>query len=191
MTPAAVVVAATLFLALFAAGCGGPNARSTSTTSAAAGSPAGSAAPATQARRQNACALVDREDIERIAGTKISMLHNIEDTDQTTCELSDDTTHLVLVYVKVFWKGGREMVRAEQAAMGMAKQIMNTPDVDIEALTGSGQVQGLADQAFYSDVMPSWVLKGDVLIQVIAPRWPHEKTAKTFNAVAKTALSRL
>jgi len=191
MTPAAVVLAATLFLALVAAGCGGPNENSTSSTSAAVSSAGGSVAPAAQARRQNACGLVDREDIERIAGTKISMLHNIEDTDQTTCELSDDTTNDVLVYVKVFWKGGREMVRAEQAAMGMAKQIMNTPDVDIEALTGSGQVQALADQAFYSDVMPSWVLKGDVLIQVIAPRWPHEKTAKTFNAVAKTALSRL
>ena len=191
MTPAAVVLAATLFLALVAAGCGGPNENSTSSTSAAVSSAGGSVAPAAQARRQNACGLVDREDIERIAGTKISMLHNIEDTDQTTCELSDDTTNDVLVYVKVFWKGGREMVRAEQAAMGMAKQIMNTPDVDIEALTGSGQVQALADQAFYSDVMPSWVLKGDVLIQVISPRWPHEKTAKTFNAVAKTALSRL
>jgi hypothetical protein len=191
MTPPAVVLGATLFLVLLATGCGGSNANSTSSSSAAAGSAGGSVAPATQARRQNACGLVDREDIERIAGTKISMLHNIEDTDQTTCEFSDDTTHDVLVYVKVFWKGGREMVRAEQAAMGMAKQIMNTPDVDIEALTGSGQVQGLADQAFYSDVMPSWVLKGDVLIQVIAPRWPHEKTAKTFNVVAKTALSRL
>ena len=75
--------------------------------------------------------------------------------------------------------------------MGLAKKLLNTPDVDIAELTGSGSVKGLADQAFYSDVMPSWVLKGDVLVEVISPVWPHDKTSRTFMSVAKSALPNL
>ena len=153
-------------------------------------SPAQAAAPR-KARKQDACALVNREEVERIAGKKLFLLHDIEDTDQTTCELSDAASPQVLLYVKVYWKGGKEMVRAEQAAMSLAKKLMNTADVDIAELTGSGTVKGLADQAFYSDVMPSWVLKGDVLIQIISPLWGHEQTLKAFNTIARSALPRL
>jgi hypothetical protein len=39
--------------------------------------------------------------------------------------------------------------------------------------------------------MPSWVLKGDVMIEVISPRFGREQTKKIFLAVTKTALSRL
>jgi hypothetical protein len=176
-------VAAILMLA-----CGNPPA------DAGSGAKPGAAAePAArpQARAQNACALVNLEDIARIAGTKLSMLHDIEDTDQTTCEIRDDATTEVVVYVKVLWKGGKEQARAEQAGLSMAKQQMNTGDVDIAELTGSEKVRGLADKAFFSDVMPSWMLKGDVLVQVISPRWPHDQTLRTFQAVAKSALPRL
>jgi hypothetical protein len=75
--------------------------------------------------------------------------------------------------------------------MGLAKQLLNEDDVDIEELTGSGNVAGLADGAFYSDLMPSWVLKDDVMIEVLSPAFNHEKTHGVFMAVAKKALSRL
>ena len=144
-----------------------------------------------QAREQNACALVNLEEIAQIAGTKLSMLHNIEDTSESTCEIRDDASKQVVVYVKVLWKGGKEQARAEQAGLSMAKQQLNTADVDIAELTGSEKVRGLADKAFFSDVMPSWVLKGDILVQVISPTWPHDQTLRTFQAVAKSALPRL
>lgn len=170
-------------------GCSGP--------AADAGSPAkaeaGAAQPSAPQKlgKQNACALVNRGEIEQIAGATLTLLHNIEDTDQTTCELSGEGSGQVLVYVKVYWKGGKERAEAEQAAMGLAKKMLNAPDVDIAALTGSGDVKGLADQAFYSDVMPSWVLKGDVFIEVISPVWPRDKTSRTFMSVATSALPKL
>lgn len=184
------VIAARLPVAAFLLlGCSGLGADAGPAARPAAGA---AQAPAIQKTgKQNACALVRIEDIERIAGQKISMLHDIEDTDQTTCELRDATTKQVLVYVKVYWKGGRELARAEEAGMSMAKQALNTPDVDIAELTGSGKVRGLADKAFYSDVMPSWVLKGDVLVQVISPTWAHDRTLATFNSVARSALPKL
>ena len=170
-------------------GCSGPKPEG----GAAAGSRAEVAkAPAAEgAGRRNACALVNRGEIEQIAGATLTMLHNIEDADQTTCELSAEGAEQVLVYVKVYWTGGKEKAGVEQAAMGLAKKLLNTPDVDIAELTGSGNVKGLADQAFYSDVMPSWVLKGDVLVEVIPPVWPHDKTSRTFVSVAKSALPKL
>jgi hypothetical protein len=63
--------------------------------------------------------------------------------------------------------------------------------VDIEELTGSAKVRGLADKAYYSDLMPSWVLKGDVLIEFISPLFNHEQTKGVFMAASKKALSRL
>jgi hypothetical protein len=184
LSAAGLAVAACVLL-----GCSGPAADAGS--AAKPGASAAQAQPAQKAGKQNACALVNREAIEGIAGNKLFMLHNIEDTDQTTCELSGEGSDQVLVYVKVYWKGGKEMADAEQAAMGLAKRMLNSPDVDIEELTGSGDVRGLADKAFFSDLMPSWVLKGDVLIQVISPLWPHDKTLATFTSVAKSALPKL
>ncbi|OGD17844.1 MAG: hypothetical protein A2Y69_07395 [Candidatus Aminicenantes bacterium RBG_13_59_9] len=146
--------------------------------------------PAQGQTRRNACALVDREDIEAIAGQPLTLLNDIQEEDLSVCELSDKDGN-VLVYVTVHWKGGRELARIQQAAMSMAKQQLNDEDVDIEELTGSGKVRGLADKAYYSDIMPSWLLKGDVLIEVISPLFSGEKTKKIFLAVAKKALASL
>jgi hypothetical protein len=170
-----------------ASGCGGA---SDGTTGSAGAS--GPAAEQSSGQSRNACGLVDRAELEAIAGRPVTVLHDVEADDQTTCEIRDAAeTETVLVYVTVQWTGGKELAEAEQAAMGLAKSLLNEPDVDIEALTGSGDVPGLADQAYYSDVMPSWVLEDDVMIKVISPRFGHDQTKSTFLSVAKTALSRL
>ena len=153
--------------------------------------PAAQASAASPAKKQNACALFDSAEIEAIAGQKFMVLHNIESDDQSTCELSSLKDHMTLVSVTVHWKGGKEIARTNQAAMSMAKQMLNDDDVDIEEVTGSAKVRGLADKAYYSDVMPSWILKGDVLIEIISPTFNHEKTKGIFMAVAKKALARL
>jgi hypothetical protein len=182
-----------LLTALAASACSGPSASAGGAPGAAAtasSEQARASAPA-QPGKKNACALVDRAQLEGIAGVKLTLLHDIEEEDKTTCELRDASGEPVLVYVTVQWKGGKDQARAEQAALSMAKQALNTGDVDIAELTGSGKVRGLADKAFYSDIMPSWFLKGDVLVQVISPTWPHDKTLATFKAVAASALPRL
>ena len=152
--------------------------------------PAAGAAPAKPAHK-NACALVDREAVEAIVQQKLEMLNNIEEDNKTTCELHPPRDANTLVYVSVYWTGGKEMARVNQAAMSMAKGLMNDDDTDIEALTGSKTVPGLADKAFYSDVMPSWILKGDVYIEITSPTLGSERTKAVFLSVAKTALTRL
>lgn len=96
-----------------------------------------------------------------------------------------------LIDVTVQWTGGRDQAEAMGAGMAMANRMMNEPGIDIEELTGSGTEPGLADEAFYSNLMPSWVLEGDVLIQVMSPMFGADQTRRAFLAVSKTALGRL
>jgi hypothetical protein len=174
-----------LVAVMAASGCGGSPPPAAGETAAPAVQPPQASAP-----KKNACAFVDLPVLTALAGKPLTMLHEIEDTDLTNCEVSDPD-NVVVVTVTVRWSGGKEQARANQAAMSMAKQVLNEDDVDILALTGSQQVRGLADKAFYSDIMPSWVLKGDVMVEVIAPLWNSEKTKKTFSSIARKALSQL
>lgn len=174
------VVAAVAFVVV--AGCGGTTPEPADEAPAAATS-----APVSR----NACDLIDRGELEAIVGQKLEMLHEVEDGNQSACELRAATDDTPLVYVTVHWSGGKEQARVNAAAMGMARQLLNEPDLDIDTLTGSETVPGLADQAYYSDVMPSWVVKDDIFIEVISPRFGGDQTKAVFLAVARTALSRL
>jgi hypothetical protein len=174
----------------FASGCS----RSAATSEPAQANPAAGPAHSAVSSRpaQNACALVAREELEAIAGEKLELLHNIEDETETVCELKSATSKMTLIFVKVHWQGGKELARIDQAATGMAKQVVkNEENADIEALTGSGKMRGLADKAYYSNLMPSWFVKGDVMVEVISPTFGRDKTKAVFLSVAKSALSRL
>jgi len=191
MTPMRHRIATTLVVAIaFAAGCGrSAPADSSSEKPAPAGKPP--APSVSSAARKKACDLVDRAQIEVIAGRKLDMLHDIQEEDLTVCELREPGSPTALVTVTVHWTGGKELARANQAAMSMARQMLNDDDVNIAEITGSEKVRGLADKAYYSDLMPSWVLKNDVLIEVISPLFAHEQTKAVFVSVSKSALSRL
>lgn len=180
-----------LVLAGFVVVACGQSSRDTSGSAAGAQAPAPASAAATGTKKQNACEFVDRAAIETMAGKSLDMMHVIEDTDQTVCELADPQNNIVVFSVTVDWKGGKEMARVEAAAMSMARQMLNDDDTDIMEVTGSEKVRGLADKAFYSDVMPSWILKGDVMIHILAPTFNHENTKKAFLLTAKKALSSL
>jgi hypothetical protein len=189
-----IVIVAALVMGI---GCGGAAppasqaAASPQPTAAAQQTPPSTSGAAAQVPRKNACALFDRADIEAIAGGPLETLHDIEEENKTTCEVRQPGKSQVIVYVTVHWTGGKELARINQAGMSMAKQKLNDEDVDIEAITGSEKVRGLADKAYYSDLMPSWLLKNDVMIEILSPGYDHEKTQAVFIAVAKKALTRL
>lgn len=172
-----------LGIGAFGFGCGGGGSDSTA-------SDTGDQASATPATR-DACALVDVPAIEAIAGIKLVTEPTSEGARKTGCELRDASNATPVVYVTVLWSGGKEQAQIERAGMGLAAKLMNEPGIDIAELTGSTDQPGLADDAFYSNLMPSWVLKGDVMIQVLSPMFNSERTKQTFMTVAKTAVSRL
>jgi hypothetical protein len=175
-------------LGLWTLGCGGQTDEAPRASSASQSALAREAS----AKRMNACALFDREDIERITGTSLVALHDITDTYESTCEVSvSGQPEPVMAALTVYWKGGREKAEAERAGLRLAKKALNDGDVDIEELTGSGSVKGLADQAYFSNVLPSWVLKDDVFMSFIMPTSNREQTLAGFKAVSKKAIERL
>lgn len=174
---------ATLLAGILIAGCGGAPDETPSDSPDTAAS--------ADATARDACALIEVAEIEAISGKRIATRSETEADGATSCELRDAETETDLVYVTVYWTGGRQMAQVERDAMGMASQLLDEPGLDMEELTGSGDEPGLADEAYYSDIMPSWVLEGDVMIQVVSPLFNADQTRRTFLAIATTALSRL
>lgn len=177
-----------MVMGLILVACGGTpkddTASGTSTTPAAA--------PAANSSKRNACAFVDRVEIEKMAGKVLNVVHDIQDESRTACEFTDPETKVTIFSATVLWSGGREQARLEQAAVDAARRLwQEQSDADMLELTGSDKVRGLADQAFYSDVMPAWILKGDVMVQTISPTWERQRTKKAFLMTARKALSML
>jgi len=171
-----------------ALGCGGAPADDGDTS--AADTPAATDA-STPATPREACRLVDVSELAAIAGQPLTAVDVVRSSNETACELRGGTGTEPLIDVAVQWTGGRDQARAMGGGMAMATDLLNEPGIDIEELTGSGSEPGLADDAFYSNLMPSWVLKGDVLIQVMSPMFDADRTRRTFLAIARTAPGRL
>ena len=154
-----------------------------------AGVPAGSAT--SSGGRGNACQLLDKQDMERLHGAGVAMLHNIEAEDRTTCEVYDAATNQAFFYLEVVWRGGRDTAQAGGAATGIAAGVLGDRSVNLEPLTGASAGAKAADKAYYSDVAPSWVLKGDVLLRFKMAGLTQEQRTQNFVPLARKALDRL
>ena len=150
----------------------------------------GSAAT-TPGERGNACKLLDKADMERLHGAGVGMLHNIESDTQTTCEVSDLATNQAFFFLEVIWKGGRALAQGGGAASGIAAGVLGDRSVNLEPLTGAAAGSKAADKAYYSDVTPSWVLKGDVLLRFKMAGLTQEQRSAEFVPLARKALDRL
>ena len=75
-------------------------------------------------------------------------------------------------------------------ARGAAKDIIQKEEgVALDSIVKSGPVAGLGDKAFFSDLLPSLVLKDNVLLEFMMPLLPNK--AAQFRPLATKALSRL
>jgi hypothetical protein len=154
--------------------------------------PADGAAPAgTQASggRGNACQLLDKEDMERLHGAGVTLLHNIEADDRTTCEVYDAQTNQAFFSLEVLWKNGAGVAKTEGTARGIAAGTLADRSVDVGPLTAAGPKA--ADSVYYSAVAASWVLKGDVLLRFTMAGLTQEQRMQNFVPLARKALDRL
>ena len=135
--------------------------------------------------KRNACQLVDRDEMERLAKGKVTLLHNIEAAEQTNCEIYlEGKSDRAVIVLEVHWSGGKALARTEKKpAAGSASDRVS----EFASLTAPG---GGADTAAYSDTM-AYVLKGDVLIKFTMPGLGPEEMRTNFVPLARKALSRL
>ena len=139
--------------------------------------------------RGDACQLLDREDMERLHGAPVTMLHNVESADRTTCEVYDAATNQAFFYLEATWKGGKPQAGTEGTASGIAAGVLGGGGVNLEPLTGAGAKA--ADRAYYSDVATPWVLRGDVLLRFRMAGLTQDQKSANFVPLARKALDRL
>ena len=93
------------------------------------------------------CRLLKPDEVKTLLGPTIVLANVIEDGPvRSICQYEDDDSPVFVL--TVYWKGGKNQWNASTAALK------------------AGPVQGLGDAAYFSDLLPSLVLKGDVLLEL-------------------------
>ena len=152
-------------LALLAAtGCGGGK-------SDDAGAPGNTAIPASSggkaAKDQNACHLLTHEEVSDLVDEKIVMSDQ-SDAGETwsTCEWQDENG-VPLFMLTAYWADGKDQWDAWRAAQGLGNEIFEQSEgVRFDDVVEQGPVAGIGDGAYFSELLPSLVLKGDVLFEM-------------------------
>ncbi len=183
---------ALVFLLLATAGCagsrpGGGNQASSTSSTAIANKPA-SAASAT--RDQNACHLLDQNEVSALVEDKIVMRDQTEAGDNwSTCQWENEKS-MPLFMMTVYWVGGKQEWETWRAAQGAGNQILKQAEgVSADQVVKPGLVTGIGDSAYFSGLLPSLVLKGDVLFEMNLFFVPRAETK--FAGLANKLLAKL
>ena len=131
-------------------------------------------ASATSASAQvehHVCRLLKPDEVKTLLGPTIVLANVIEEgPDRSICQYEDDKAPVFIL--TVYWKGGKNQWNASTAALKAGdKMLAGSEGVGVDSLAKAGvvkagPVQGLGDAAYFSDLLPSLVLKGDVLLEL-------------------------
>jgi hypothetical protein len=115
--------------------------------------------------------LLKPDEVKALLEPTIVLANVIEDgPERSICQYEDDDSPVFVL--TVYWKGGKNQWNASTAALKAGdKMLAGSEGVGIDSLAKAGvvkagPVQGLGDAAYFSDLLPSLVLKGDVLLEL-------------------------
>ena len=149
---------------LAATGCGGGQSED-------AGVAADTAIPAPSgveaAKDQNACHLLTHEEVSALVEEKIVMSDQTDAGETwSTCEWEDENG-FALFMLTAHWANGREQWEAWRVAQGLGNEIFEQSEgVSTDDVVKQGPVTGIGDGAYFSELLPSLVLKSDVLFEM-------------------------
>jgi len=166
-------------LALLAVACGN-NAKPTIPT------PAGAAA----AKDQNACHLFTHEEVSALVGKKIVMADQTEAGETwSTCQWEDESGQALFI-LTVYWSNGKQEWETWRMARGLSDQLLKQAEgVGPGDVVKQGPVAGIGDAAYFSELLPSLVLKGDVLFEMNLFFVPDAETK--FAGLARKLLAKI
>jgi len=157
-------------IGLAAAGCRGG-------TPAPAASAGGQTQPAAKATADhNACHLLTHEDISALVEHKVTMADQSEAGEHfSTCDWEDEAGQFVFG-ITVYWSGGKEQWQTWRMAQGLGDAVLKkAAGASASDVVEQGLVSGLGDAAYFSEVLPSLVLKGDTLFELKLALVPKAK----------------
>jgi hypothetical protein len=117
------------------------------------------------------CRLLKPDEVKVLLAPTIVLANVIEEGPvRSVCQYEDDQSPVFIL--TVYWKGGKDQWNASTAAMKAGdKMLAGAEGVGVDSLAKAGvvkagPVKGLGDAAYFSDLLPSLVLKGDVLLEL-------------------------
>ena len=137
----------------------------------------------------NACRLLKPEELDALTETKV-LIGSIEEAapERSVCQWEDSSG--LVFKLTVYWTGGKRQWETSRTARGMAGAILSKEEgVHPDSAINQGEVPGLGDAAFFSEALPSLLLKRDTLVEMEMSLVPHAD--KKFRRLATTLLSRL
>jgi len=138
---------------------------------------------------RSACDLLTEAEVSAVAGKPVKAREVNHEVGRSDCNWFGADSVIAMGLV-AYWTGGKEGWDVMAQSRGMAKDaIQQQEGVNMDSVVKSGPVSGLGDKAFFSDLLPSLVLKDNVLLEFMLA--PLNKPAVHFRPLATKALSRL
>ena len=159
---------------------------------AGAGSKTATPAPskAVGGKDQNACHLLDHEEVSALVGKKIVMRDQTEAGETwSTCQWNDERG-MPLFIMTVYWSNGKQEWETWRMARGLSDQLLKQAEgVGPGDVVKQGPVAGIGDAAYFSELLPSLVLKGDDLFEMNLFFVPDAETK--FAGLARKLLAKI
>jgi hypothetical protein len=137
----------------------------------------------------NACRLLKQPEIEALIEKPVLMANVVEAApERSVCHWEDAAG--IVFKITVYWTGGKQGWETWRAAQGMGGSALSQAEgVHPDSIIKQGVVPGLGDAAYFSELLPSLLLKHDTLVEMEMSLIPHPATK--FRKLATTLLSRM
>jgi hypothetical protein len=137
----------------------------------------------------NACRLLKPDEIQALTEKQVLMADVVEAAPERSVCQWEDSAGLVFK-LTVYWTGGKQGWETWRTAQGMGGAVLSQAEgVHPDSIIKQGLVPGLGDAAYFSELLPSLLLKHDTLIELEMSLVPHPATK--FRKLATTLLSRM
>jgi hypothetical protein len=146
----------------------------------------GDAAAEQRTSLRDACEVLTVADVQPYFPEPLEARPGTRGSSETTCEYWGSDFRAGF---SVTWTGGKEEFEMYNSATDLAATMLAEPGVNVDSIVKPGAVAGLGDAATFSDLMPSFVLVGDQLLQFQIMNVPGAGAA--FVPLARKAIGRL
>jgi len=139
---------------------------------------------------RTACRLLTPEEITALVEKPVA-LRNLTESEATysACQW-EDKSGFVLFAIRAYWKGGRQQFDIWRKMQLLGDDIFaKTEGVRTDSIVKQGPVRGIGDAAYFSELFPSLVLKGDTMLELTMSLVP--KAGTKFRTLATKLVSRL
>jgi hypothetical protein len=138
---------------------------------------------------RSACDLLTEAEVSAAVGAPVKAKETHRESGRSDCGWFD-ASDLFRMGLVGYWTAGPEGWDVLAGSLGMAKAVIQKEEgVSLDSVVPNGPVSGLGDKAFFSPLLPSLVLKDQVLLEFTIA--PLDNPAAHFRPLATKALSRL